>query len=70
MIDVVFKFGSEGKGRPEKCEWEGGRVKGMKVFFFFFFKLEQQGSCLLENRLFEIEIKERLHLFILTKSVL
>ena len=37
MIDVVFKFGSEGKGRPEKCEWEGGRVKGMKVFFFFFF---------------------------------
>ena len=37
MIDTVFKFGSKGKGRPEKCEWKGGGVKGMKFFFFFFF---------------------------------
>ena len=67
MIDTVFKFGSKGKGRPEKCEWKGGGVKGMK---FFFFLLEQQDSCLLENRIFEIEVKEELHLFILTGSVL
>ena len=55
MIDMVFKFGSEGKGRLEKCEWKGA---------------EQQDSCLLENRIFEIEVKEELHIFILTRSVL